>query len=111
MHLNHKERWIFSPLVPGESGEKPLAAEYALQWEAPMYFDGFALTHCVMNAHQLAAAKLNPNLIVLPSIHAHERIHPRIAKHHAAHGLKAEMLLHEALEELAKHHPNFAPES
>jgi len=106
MHLDHKARWVFSPLVD----DKPIASEYALQWEAPMHHDGFALVHCIMNAHQLAAAKRDPRLIVLPSVHAREKIHPKIAEHHSCHGLHCEMLLHEALCEMAKHHPNFEPE-
>lgn len=110
MHLNHKTRWIFSPLLIVDGNEKPLAAEYALQWEAPMHHNGFALVHCTMNAQQLAAAKANPHLVVLPSIHFHQQIPHEIADHHEEHGLKRGMLLHEALCELARHHPNFEPE-
>jgi len=109
MHLNHKARWIFSPMVEANGGSIPLAAEYAVQYEAPFIYNGSALTHCVMNAHQFAAALKDPRLIVLPSIHRREPIHPRIAEHHAAHGLAPGMLLHEALEALSKYHPNFAP--
>lgn len=111
MHLSHKSRWIFSPLVISGDSEKPLASEYAVQWEAPMHFNGFALTHCVMNAHQLAAAKKNPHLVVLPSIYLRQPIPNEIADHHAAHGVKRGMLLHEALCALAAHHPNFEPEN
>lgn len=110
MHLNHKKRWIFSPLVPSGKGVKPLASEYAIEWEAPLHFNGFALTHCVMNAHQFAAASSDPNLMVLPSIHNRKPIPAALAAHHGTHGLIPSMLLHEALEQLAKYHPNFAPE-
>lgn len=110
MHLNHKARWVFSPMVQSGGRTIPLAAEYAVQYEAPLIVDGYALTHCIMNAQQLAAAKAHPQLIVLPSLHAHAVIHPAVAKHHAPLGVKPDMLVDEALEALAQHHPNFAPE-
>lgn len=110
MHLNHKQRWIFSPLVMVDGREQPLAREYALLYEAPMHVAGFALTHCVMNSQQLAAAKKDPRLVVLPTVHARETIPAAVASHHAAHGVKPEMLLHEALSVLAAYHPNFEPE-
>jgi hypothetical protein len=110
MLLSHKSRWVFSPVVGTKGGEKPLAAEYAVQYEAPFIYQGMALTHCVMNAHQLAAARANPQLIVLPSLYERAVINPAVAKHHVAHGVTPTMLVHEALEALAKYHPNFAPE-
>jgi len=110
MLLSHKSRWVFSPVVGTKAGEKPIAAEYAIKYEAPFIYQGMALTHCVMNAHQLAAAKANPQLIVLPSFYERAVVPAAVAKHHAAHGVKPTMLVHEALEALAKYHPNFAPE-
>jgi hypothetical protein len=110
MHLNHKRRWVFSPMVSVGEEQKPLVAEYSLEWESPLIYEGFALTHCVMNAHQFAAAKKDPKLIVLPTIQARQPIDPKVAEHHAKLGVVAGMLLHEALEALAAHHPNFAPE-
>jgi hypothetical protein len=110
MHLNHKHRWIFSPLVTNGKRETPYAAEYALLYEAPMHYNGFALTNCVMNAQQFAAASKDPKLIVLPSIHDRAVIPAELAAHHAVHGLTPTMLQHEALEQLSKYHPNFAPE-
>ena len=41
MHLNHKSRWIFSPMVPAKAGAPPLAAEYAVQYEAPFVYKGW----------------------------------------------------------------------
>jgi hypothetical protein len=110
VHLNHKARWIFSPMVPAKAGAPlPLASEYAVQYEAPLVYNGMALTHCLMNAQQLAAAKAHPELIVLPSLYDRAVIHPTVAEHHKALGVTPTMLLHEALEALAKYHPNFAP--
>ncbi len=112
MHLNHKARWVFSPMVYNEKTRltTPLAAEYAVQWECPMPLNGQALVHCVMNGHQLAAARKDPNLVVLPSLHERAKVHPKVATHYAQHGVKGSMLLHEALIALAAHHPNFEPE-
>jgi hypothetical protein len=110
MHLHHKERWVFSPLLIIDGKEIPLVHEYSLLYEAPMHYNGFALVHCVMNAHQLAAAKQNPHLVILPSTHCREAIPNELADHHESHGLKRGMLIHEALQELAKYHPNFEPE-
>lgn len=110
MHLNHKQRWVFSPLVVKGKSTVPLASEYSLQFEAPMHYNGYALTHCIMNAQQLAAASKDPQLVVLPSIHDRAPIPAALATHHAAQGVTAIMMLHEALEQLAKFHPNFAPE-
>jgi len=104
MILDHKRRWVFSPL--GEPGA-PLAAEYANQWEAPLHYNGFALVYCVMNAHQLAAAKQDPRLIVLDSLHLLTAIPDKVAAHHAAHGLAQGMTLAAALACLAKQHPSF----
>lgn len=109
MHLNHKSRWVFSPMVKIGNQTLPLVSEYSLVWEAPMIYEGFALTHCVMNSHGLAAAKVHPELVVFPSVHARQPIPAQVAQHHAAHGVKPTMLIHEALEALAAHHPNFAP--
>jgi hypothetical protein len=101
---------VFSPVVQAGGREYPLVAEYSLTWEAPLIYQGFALTHCIMNAHGLAAAKADPKLVVLPSVHDRQPIDKTVAAHHAPLGVKPTMLLHEALEALAAHHPNFAPE-
>ncbi len=107
MILDHKARWIFSPLdaVTGH----PVAAEYAIQWEAPLHHDGAALVHCIMNAHQLSAARKDKRLIVLDSIHSAKTIPGQVAYHHRAHGLHDAMTLHDALVCMAKHHPSFEP--
>lgn len=108
INLHHKFRWVFSP-IDAVTGQ-PVAKEYAMRCEAPFHHDGHALAYCEMNAHQLEAARKDPRLIVLPSIHEPVCIHPRVLEHHAGHGAKPFMQLHELLGVMAKHHPGFEPE-
>lgn len=107
MDINHKHRWIFSPL---DKTGQPVAREYAIRSEHPFHHNGHALTLCMMNAHMLAAARQDPRLIVLPSIHERTAVHKRVTDHHAEHGAKEGMALHELLITLAKHHPGLEPE-
>ncbi|HTV07813.1 MAG TPA: hypothetical protein VMD97_02055 [Candidatus Aquilonibacter sp.] len=106
MHLDHKRRWVFGPVIDG----MPVAMDYASSGEWPMIVDGYALTFCVMNAHQLRAARKDTRLTVLPSLHAGVAIPDSLADHHARYGLKRGMSLHDALCALAVHHHAFEPE-
>ena len=112
LDIHHKTRWILSPLVfnAAEARLVPVAVDYSIQIEAPMYHNGQALCLCVMNAQQLAAARKDERLVVLGSIHGREPIHPRVAAHHAEHGVKPEHTVHEMLQALAAHCHGFEPE-
>ena len=103
---DHKMRWVFGPLEDGQH----VASEYSIACEYPHILDGHALALCRMNAHQLAAARKDPRLTVLPSLHEHAQVPDHVADHHAHHGVQRGMKLHEMLLTLAKVHPNFEPE-
>jgi len=105
--IDHKQRWVFSPL--DERG-LPAVRAHALRCSAPLHHNGYALTLCVMDAQQLAAARKDPSLIVCGSIHETAVIHEKIADHHAEYGAKRGMRLHELLLTLAKLHHGFEPE-
>jgi hypothetical protein len=108
MDLNHKNRWILSPIVNG----KPLASDYALQWNYPLGpVDGKALVHCTMNAHQLSAARKDTRLVILGSLYSSESVPDEVADHHKPQGAKRGMHLHDLLATLAKFHHYFEPES
>ena len=106
MDVNHKIRWVFGPIVDGVH----VARDYAVTCSWPMVVDGFALAYCQMNAHQLAAARKDTRLSVLPSIHAGECVPDPVADHHKEHGVKRGMKQHDMLIALAKFHSNFEPE-
>lgn len=107
MLLDHKARWILSPVVNG----RPVAADYAIQWEHPLAPEnGHVLIHCIMNAHQFRAARQDPRLKILGSLHGQDKIHDEVADHHAHHGVKRGMHVSEMLVQLAKMHPSFEPE-
>lgn len=110
MDAHHKTRWVFTPMVLRIGGDLPAVEDYCTLIFAPAIYDGFALCRCTFNAQQFAAVVKDDRFIVCPSLHAHAKIHPLIARHHAAHGLREEMLLHEALEELGKLHHGFLPD-
>ena len=106
MMNDHKFRWVFGPV----DGNGHAAAEYSVACEYPMVINGRALAYCMMNAHQIAAARKDPRLTVLDSLHARSTVPDHVADHHAAHGVKRGMKMHDMLMELAKHHSNFEPE-
>ncbi len=93
------------PVVNG----KHAANDYVISCEWHMVVDGQALAYCIMNAHQIAAARKDPRLTVLSSIHAHEAIPDAIADHHKAHGVARGMTLHGMLMALSVYHSNFEP--
>jgi hypothetical protein len=49
-------------------------------------------------------------LVVLPSIHADDKIPDAVADHHKDHGVKRGMKHYEMLSALAKYHHYFVPE-
>ena len=107
MYTDHKKRWILSPVKA--TGE-PLAADYCMTWEGFLLHEGKELVFCIMNAHQHAAAKADPRLVVMGSLHSSEPVHGAIAAHYAGHGVQAHHTVHDALRALAVHHPNLEPE-
>ena len=120
MHTDHKTRWVFGPMVPGT---KPAGApddwvvppvhaaqEYSLSCDWPCVFGENALAHCIMNAHQLAAARADPRLIVLQSIHAKMAIPAEVSDALAAYGVCPGMDLHDLLVCLSDYHAGFDPE-
>jgi hypothetical protein len=107
MSQSHKCRWVFGPMLPGNIHA---AAEYTIGCEYPIIVNGFALAHCTMNAHQLAAARQDPRLTVLPSLHSTAPVPANVVQHHADHGMVAGMSMHDALMKMARYHSNFEPE-
>lgn len=103
MDLNHKNRWVFGPVVDGMHAGN----DYAIACSCPLVFDGFALAHCTMNAHQMAAARKDPRLTILDSIHSRSSIPDHVADHHEAHGATRGMATHELLLALSRHHHCF----
>lgn len=102
---DHKYRWVFGPVV----NNKHAAADYAIATETPMIFAGAALAYCVFNAHTLRAARKDPRLTVLPSLHSQEKIPDVVADHHAPQGVKRNMTMHDMLMQLAKVHSSYEP--
>lgn len=108
---HHKTRWVLSPMVKRSDGsEYPVAEDYSTTIYAPFIYNGAALCRCTLNAHQMEAAVKDDRLVVCPSLHDRAKVNPRIAEHHAEHGLRPDMLLHEALEKLGELHHAFLPD-
>jgi hypothetical protein len=106
VHHDHKYRWVFGPVVEG----KHAAGEYSLSCEFPYLFNGAGLAYCVMNAHQIAAARQDPRLIVLPSLHSTASVPDCVVDHHCEHGVTRGMTMHDFLVAMSVYHSNFEPE-
>lgn len=106
MHQDHKRRWVFGPIIDGVHA----AGEYSLSCEWPVNFNGVGLAFCVMNAHQLRAARQDARLVVLHSLHSSQPVPERVTTALSAYGAKHGATLHDLLCELSAHHHNFEPE-
>ena len=111
--IHHKARWVFSPLVyrPTDGAMVPLVEDYTVKIDAPMYYNGYALCHCIMNAQQLAAARKDARCIVLDSIHSTGKIPKMVAEHHASHGVKESHTVYEMLVALSAYAHGFEPQN
>jgi hypothetical protein len=116
--LHEKERWVYGPwskVVKNEiEMEYPAVADYAMRWQVLHYEpNGFCLTFCRMNVHQLLAIRQDARFTVLDSITSDGPVPDKVIAHKKAtpHGKKLAngMKVREFLAELGKGHPGYEP--
>jgi hypothetical protein len=109
---NHLWRWVFSQAPEsGSAVVRDFSTGSGYSELRHSLTAGWTLVHCLMNVGQLAQAKKDPRMIVLPSLHDHDtEVHKDIVAAHKHLGAKDGMTTAQFLMKLAEFDPRFEPQ-
>ena len=100
--------WMLSPVTSASYGTYPTCSAYTTGWQMPMYpsdATGQGLAYCQCTDEQIAAAKVDPDITVLPLYQA--ALPAAVITAYTTHGATAGMSLAALLKLLGAIEPRF----